>query len=48
MEWKKLRIWSILDLTKYPSYARILWQSIEQRFIRSDTQEAEGAPLLRE
>ncbi len=28
--------------------ARILWQSHIACFIRSDTQEAEGAPLLRE
>ena len=35
-------------LTNRIRYARILWQSNIDSFIRSDTQEAEGAPLLRE
>ena len=38
----------ILPLTKENGYARILWQCNIVSFIRSDTQEAEGAPLLRE
>ena len=35
-------------LTNIAGCARILWQSNIDSFIRSDTQEAEGAPLLRE
>ena len=37
----------LFHLTNRPAYARILWQS-HINSIRSDTQEAEGAPLLRE
>ncbi len=37
-----------ITLTNHDLYARILWQSNIDSFIRSDTQEAEGAPLLRE
>ena len=43
-----ITVCGILPLTKAALYARILWQSVEYFLIRSDTQEAEGAPLLRE
>ena len=43
-----LQIKAFLCLTKCTGYARILWQSNIVSCIRSDTQEAEGAPLLRE
>ncbi len=35
-------------LTNHSPCAKIFWRSIEYALIRSDTQEAEGAPLLRE
>ena len=42
-------ILAIYGLTKGIAYARILWQQRNTvLLIRSDTQEAEGAPLLRE
>ena len=45
---KRKRNISHLHLTNKIGCARILWQSNEYSLIRSDTQEAEGAPLLRE
>ena len=43
-----LQFGAICVLTKQSECARILWQSDIVSLIRSDTQEAEGAPLLRE
>ena len=45
---KQIQFIFVFNLTNGALYARILWQQQNNLLIRSDTQEAEGAPLLRE